>query len=535
MIKNIFFPQKIGSYFFFPQRIIGFDIGKTQITAALIYAKGNMCTLERVITRPLTESTMSHQERVSLGISAICTELGKYDTIVCGISSSLIFFKELTIPFAQREKIAQILPFEMESLLPFPADQAVLDFIITKTDGAQSEIMVGAMQQIHIEEYRQLFANAGIPLHQLVIDLFALYGLYREIPSYKNLPGAVAVLNIGFSNSRIALIHDGQLRFIRSMSKGISSILKPIMDIGISGAEAHEMLVRYGAQKSDDPAYSAAAKSGMNDLLATITFTMQTFLQRIHGAELNTTLLCGGGAEIKDIAHVIAEQLKSTVRPFSIDQLFTLPQYKMSDQKHISPLAVMSVAIALPTQTIEESNLLTAAGQEDASLLTKQVIAAGSIMSLILLLLIGSSYLQIRAMSAALVKGQKQVIKTLESEPELNISGIRRVSEAVDTARSRIDEHNRIWGAFASRMRSSFLTSLQKLSTAIDKQAIGLELKKLELNHTQITLQGRVKNIPALIILEEELRQANLGTFVNPQEPSFNIVITLKKETEEVG
>ncbi len=533
MIKNIFLPEKIGSYFFFPQRIIGFDIGKTQITATVVHAKGNVRTIERIIHHTLTTTAATYEERVSAGIATICGEVGKYDTIVCGISSSIIFFKELTIPFTQRDKIEKVLPFEIESLLPFPAEQAVLDFIITKIDGSQANIMVGAVQRNQIEEYRALFTQAGVTLTRLVIDLFALYGLYREIPVYRDTQGAVALVNIGFSNSRIAFIHDGQLKYIRSMPKGIGSMLRPITELGIPTAEAHELLLRYGINKNDDAAYSKAAKTGLDDLLSALTFTMQTFLQRLNLQTVATTLLSGGGAEIKDIGHDIAQRLNSKVEVFSADQLFTLPSYRINGQKHISPMAIMSTAIALPTPTMEYSNLLTTAGEEETSLLTKQAIVAGTLVAVILLLLIGNSYWQSRTLSNALSKGQKQVIRTLEAESELKISGVRRVTEAVDTARSRVEEHKKVWGSFASRTRSSFLTYLQKLSVAIDKQAIGLELKKLDINHERITLQGRVRNIPALIILEEELRQANLGTFINPQEPTFNIVITLKKELEE--
>ena len=43
----------------------------------------------------------------------------------------------------------------------------------------------------------------------------------------------------------------------------------------------------------------------------------------------------------------------------------------------------------------------------------------------------------------------------------------------------------------------------------------------------------RLKDIPSLVILENELKQANLGTFSPPQETKFNITIALKKNGKE--
>ncbi len=134
MIKNILLPEKIGSYFFFPQRILGFYIGKTMVTAAQVYCKGSQRTIEKTFTALIPPEPAEFQPWVSAAVTQILSQADKYDAVYSSFPSSMAFFKELTVPFTSREKIALIYEYEIAPQLPFGLDAAVLDFVITRTD-----------------------------------------------------------------------------------------------------------------------------------------------------------------------------------------------------------------------------------------------------------------------------------------------------------------------------------------------------------------------------------------------------------------
>ncbi len=54
MIKNIFLPEQIRGYYPLPVTIIGFDIGKTSVKAAVIHCKGTEITIEKFFEEPIT-------------------------------------------------------------------------------------------------------------------------------------------------------------------------------------------------------------------------------------------------------------------------------------------------------------------------------------------------------------------------------------------------------------------------------------------------------------------------------------------------
>lgn len=449
MIKNIFLPEKIGSYFFFPQRILGISLGKSQASAALVYCKGNQRTIERVFVAPTLAELME--------------QVGSYDIVHATISSSLVFFKELSVPFTTREKIGLIYEYEVAAQLPFALDQAVVDFAVTKINGGRADILVCAVQKSHMAELLSTFQAAGVNPDRVVVDILSLYGLYQQIPSLAQLHGNTALVHAG-ATAKIGFIVNGQLKFVRTLPK-----LDPEQ----------------------------------------IQFTLSSFAQKTENNTVNTIVITGPAAS--------RVQLTPTPVLFPVQELG--PQI---GQEH-----VLSVSVALPNEINQTFNLRRAEfSVEDSALFTKQLVTGCTLITLTFGLLAGNGYWQNKKISTSIARAEKETIAALAAIPD--VAGAKKAAEAVDTAQSKIEEQERIWFAFTSRTRSSFLSHLEKLSSAIDKTATGLVLTKLIMTHDQIRLTGEVKDVPALVLFEDQLRSTGIGVFASPQEPKFDIVMGLK-------
>src|SRR5437763_1853237 len=127
MIKDIFLPEKIGSYYLFSKRIVGIDIGKTHIHATSLRLKGTQIIIEQCYEIPIEANQTTNSERVVIALKQLQEKIGSFDELYSSLSSTLIIFKELKLPFLQYEKLKMVVPFEVEPLLPFPASDAVID------------------------------------------------------------------------------------------------------------------------------------------------------------------------------------------------------------------------------------------------------------------------------------------------------------------------------------------------------------------------------------------------------------------------
>jgi type IV pilus assembly protein PilM len=532
MLKNLFLPEKIGAYYLFSQRTIGFDIGKTHITATQVLLNGRAVTVEKVITESLAQGTIAdYHNRVADALRSILTKVDKYDAITTTLSASVIFFKELSLPFVSRDKIKLVLEYEVERLLPFSIDQAVMDFIITGAKNDKTTILVAATQKMQIAEHIAFFETAGVTPDRITVDLFSLYGLFKEIPTYADKKTNTVLTVIGFSSTKIAYVLDGKLALIRTIPKGVASFVKDMSDrLEISPHDAHEQLMRFGFEKKDSD-YSKVAHEALQDFLTPFEFTLNSFSKETK-KEAQRVLLLGGGAEIKNIEKAISKKIGIPVALFNTDSLINHAHVKIKDKHHLDPQAIVSLSAALPTSVNEVFNLKTKEFAEDTTkFFAVQGVTAITLIVLTLGALITNNFYQIRKLNSSIATSEKQMLTAIQDG--LGISGVRRVEYAVEEASRLVEEQEKTWFAFTGQTRSSFLKQLQILSRYIDKKAIGLQLKKLTLTHDTIKLQGEVKDIPSLVILEEDLKQTNLGTFSSPQEPQFTITIAVKKKEME--
>lgn len=532
MTTALFLPKKLGNYYLFPTRIIGFDIGKTHVTATLVLAQGRSRSVEKIFHRLITGTTPAEVlDRTKAAIASIVQEASPLHEVHSALPSSVLMFKECTVPFTTREKIALILDYEIEQKLPVSLERVVVDFIITRTyqDEQKSDVLVVAAQKQHLAEHISLFDTSGVTPQVIAVDIFSLYGLWQEIPAYASDTEAIALINLGVTSTRIALISNKQLIAVRVMPQGIMALVKAISStLGIPAGQAHEHLIRFGTSKKDDARYTQAATQALHDILATLGFTLQSFADKTANKTINRIILLGGGADLPNIPAHIQEQLNMPTQLFALEDIGKAPGITL----HVHPQAsaVMSLSIALPTSINDHVNLRQKEfSSEDPALFTKQTATAATLLVFIVGLLVGNSVMQKNKLRQAIAHSEKQVLAVLQQTLDVKE---RRLDDAVSQAKTRVDEQRRIWFSFTGATRSSFLNHLQKLSTAIDKQSIGLQLKKLSFDHDTITMQGEVKDIASLPVFEEEIRRADLGTATTPQEAAFDIKITLKKEAE---
>jgi type IV pilus assembly protein PilM len=521
MIKNILLPEKIHNYYLFPKRVVGIDLGKTQVTASYLYYQGRTVVLEKVITQTLPAGTTTdYQERVTRALAMVLNKKN-YDEIHTALSSSLLFFKELVFPFIKREQISQVIEFEMEKLLPFPLDSAIIDFIITKTESTQSTVMIAAAQKHHIAEHLALFEAAGIIPDVITVDLFSLYGLVHRRQSYNH--ENLVLVDFGFSGTRLAFIEQGQLTFIRSLPMGISMLLKKIStDSSITAQQALEDLIRFGVENHDNKPFHHSLLQVLHEWADTLGLTI-TSRQSADKSPFKIALL-GGGALIKDIASFVQQQLAREVFILGHDKTL-LPDTR---EKTITPTMVLSIATACDHESIQDFNFRKKEfSAHNDTIFVKQIATAGVLLLLLFTILIAHSLNQTRRLSNAFKQADKQVRTTLQQTLEL--TSARNLDDLVEEAQRKVDDQERIWSAFSRQTRASFLAYLQKLSARIDKHSLGLNLKKLMFKQELIQLQGEVTSIDALKVLEEALEQTNLGYISKSEEPKFTITITLKK------
>lgn len=532
MIRNVILPEKIGSYYLFSKRIVGFDITRTHVIATQVLLKGSKISIEKCIEEKIETGINEPQEHIASAIKNITQQLSHYNEIRTAISSSVVIFKELRMPFTTREKIKMALAFEIDPLLPFSSHDAVIDFIITKEhkEEGSADILVAAVQKQYIINHLQLFESAGISPNVITVDLFALYGLYSQIPGYKQEINNTVLLDLGSLTTGIGYIKDHQLRYIRSIPKGISTIAKTISkELNLQPGQAIGQIIRYGIKKEDDPKYTTVLGDAIKQFWKEIQFTIHSFTDAKTEEKSPKIILLGMATDIEGLKNFLHDELSITCETFDISTLSEDPVISIKTKQPIKSTQIMSVSIALPLHETTSFNLRQAEfASINSSLLLKQLIVSITLLAVLFGSMIGVMFIQVHNLKSEAKHLEEETIQEIKARFPKIEDDEDRLDDVIESAKTQVQQQERLLSSFLHSPSSSVLRYLLELTTRLDPKSLGLTVDQIVITEDKIKFTARVRDYEALKILEYDLAQSPLFKYIEPQEdPNFTMEITL--------
>jgi len=501
MIKNVLVPEKIGSHYLFAKRVVGFHIDGPTVHATQLYLKGAAVTIEQTFTEQLSaQQEFEYDEQVSQAIQNILQKVGKYDAVYTAMSGAQVIFKTLKLPFATYEKIKMVVNYEVEPLLPFALDDAVIDFIITKQDTQEgsSEVIVAAVQKFVIAEQISFFEQIGVHPQKVSVDLFELYNLYQHIPEYAQQKGEVALLDIGYTATRVAFIQDGSLTAVRVLPQGVKQL------------------------EQGEP------QDGFEKFWSKVQFTLNSFAGQ-QELKISKFIFSGKGAKIAGLLEFFADASSAHCELFQTKHLFSDGSVKIKPQAVLSIENLTSLGLVLPSTITGYFNLLPEhmSVDREVSLLTKQLVFAGIFFVLLLGGLLAHNILQGRKLRRELAESKEDVVMVLKEK--FRLSGESDDFDTVlEDAEGIVKKDEATWAPFTDK--SQFLQYLLELMYTLDTENLGLEIERLTISNGDMTLQARVKGFPELAKFENELRRSKLFKYTgSAQNPDFTMKIPLAK------
>ncbi len=135
------------------RKIFSIDIRDNGISALLVEntIKGNRIhTQMHVPYADIDETPENKFNQISDTISAIISKIDIAGAeCIVSVSSEFVSYRNLQVPFKERKKIRQVLPFELEPTLPFPMDELTVDFE-TISQAEKTNILVSVIKTSEI-------------------------------------------------------------------------------------------------------------------------------------------------------------------------------------------------------------------------------------------------------------------------------------------------------------------------------------------------------------------------------------------------
>ena len=337
---------------------VGLDIGTSCVRAAQITMSKGSVVLDRfgqvalppgvVVDGEVAEPAMLAESLKELWAR---TKFTKKD-VVLGVSNQKVVVRLAQVPWMPEAELRAALKFQVADLIPFPIDEAVLDFVpmdeVDVETGRQIRgLLVAASQDMVMSSVRAC-QLAGLRVRTADLTAFALMRAAGTTIPDSAVPEAV--VDVGARITNIVIHQAGVPTFVRILVMGGDDITGAVVErLGIAPVEV-EALKR-------DPAAMAAAGP---DIRRVVDSTMAEFVDEVRGTVdyyLNTTgnrglsrlVLSGGGSLADGLAQRLATATRTPVEYSHVFGSVSVGKTGLSQEQLLfaEPLAAVSVGLAM--------------------------------------------------------------------------------------------------------------------------------------------------------------------------------------------
>lgn len=279
------------------------------------------------------DSEVFDADAVVLALRQLWTRAGiKGRNVVLGIGSRRILVRDYTTQALRPDLLAQALPYQVQDLLPVPAEQAVLDFYPVSQEADQvSGLLVAAVAET-VDELVTAVSKAKLTVD--VVDL-APFALVRAIGSVPAAGETVAALYLGDHTTYVVVVRDNVPRFVRIIPMEIvteavraraalgepAEVPAPALEDVLETVPAGEAPMRRRSVARGMARTVTMGEAEINDLVARLGSTLRFYADRSTEAPVTRVLVSGAGAAVDGVTAALAASLPMPVRTVGVSAL----------------------------------------------------------------------------------------------------------------------------------------------------------------------------------------------------------------------
>lgn len=143
--------------------------------------------------------------------------------IVTALPGEEASVRRIELPAAVAKKIDELLPIEMESLVPFDPDETLLDHQSIGVEGGKLSSLVVAVPKARVRAHLDELAAWHVDPVELAVGAAALDGLAQVVPALAT-EGPHVVVHLGARRTDLCVLSRGAAALARTISAGIADV-----------------------------------------------------------------------------------------------------------------------------------------------------------------------------------------------------------------------------------------------------------------------------------------------------------------------
>lgn len=269
---------------------------------------------------------------------------------VLGVASRRILVREYTTPAMRPDLLREALPYQVQDLLPVPANQAVLDFFPLSQEGDQvSGLLVAAVSE-NIEQIISTLGKVKVRAH--AVDL-ATFGLARVTAPLASPTETVATVSIGDHTTQVVISRGGVPHFVRLLPIDVATaatrrhsaeIVEPELELAAAGnglGGGTGLTVPSRTRGS----IRAATPPGVSDLAARLRSTLAFFGSRSNSVPLTRVFVTGAGAAVEGVMPALAAAIDTPMTIVSVGDVVSMSTPPPAGEVALNLVGTVGIAL----------------------------------------------------------------------------------------------------------------------------------------------------------------------------------------------
>jgi type IV pilus assembly protein PilM len=306
------------------QRILGLDIGAWSVKATVIESSLRKTSVVAFREHHIPVDTAGQPLPDGLRAVVQATIAGlEFDTVASAVPPAQVLTRELDIPFSDPRRIAQVLPFQLESLIPRPMDAVSHDYQVIGRKESGVQLLCAVIDRAHLREFIARARTSGIDprsvtLAPAAVENVALHLAPAATPSASGGPVADVIIDLGHRATTATVVRDGRLVAFRTVARGGFHLTQALArDLGLPFPDAetwkHQSVTAdpEALAGEEDPRVREASgivQRALEPLLRDLRVSVDALASRV-GLPIRAATLIGGGAALEGLPEALGDVL----------------------------------------------------------------------------------------------------------------------------------------------------------------------------------------------------------------------------------
>lgn len=233
------------------------------------------------------------------------------DDVRLALPETVVSTKIINIPPLSDAELASAVGWQAEQHIPIPPEELSLEYQVlyrpSKRDNAQMRVLLIGTRKNMVERYIGMFNDIGIEPSLLETQILSVIRSLQFTPE----DPTTLIAHIGSSNMNLAIVHQGELKFVISQMSGGQMLTKALeAAIGLDTDQAEQYKRTYGLDESQfQGKVKDALLPAMNMILSEIRKSVQFFVNQNPQQTVQRVVLSGGTSILPGAVQHITNEL----------------------------------------------------------------------------------------------------------------------------------------------------------------------------------------------------------------------------------